>query len=99
MALTDSPFSSVQLRRQPKRFKTLLGISVAQFDAIYARLYADELVQQAQRHRLWDRPRVEKLVAGNAVRLREYLAITLLDIPRNNLDLGQGFAYSSSSLA
>ena len=98
MSLTASPFSSVQLRRRPKRFKTLLGISVAQFDAIYARLYTDELVRQAQRHRLWDRPRVEKLVAGNAVRLREYLAITLLYLRQYNIqeilatsfDLSQG---------
>lgn len=85
MALQDSPFSSVNLRQKPRRFLTLLGVSVEQFDAIFEKLYELELQYQYRRHCLWRRERVEKMVAGNIENLREYLCITLLYIRQYNI--------------
>lgn len=78
MALSDSHFSSVNLRKNPKRFLTMLGVSIEQFDLIFEKLYQFELFNQRRRHPLWREERVEKLVANNAANLREYLCITLL---------------------
>ena len=80
MALQDSPFSSVKLRQKPKRFLTLLGVSVDQFDSIFEKLCDLELQHQLHRHTLWRRERVEKMVESNRSNLREYLCITLLYI-------------------
>lgn len=78
MALSDSRFSSVNLRKTPSRFLILLGVNVEQFDAIYEKLYQLELSRQKGRHCLWREERVERLVASNAGNLKEYLCITLL---------------------
>lgn len=85
MALQDSPFSSIKLRQKPKRFLTLLGVSIEQFDSIFEKLCDLELQYQYRRHRLWRKERIEKMVAGNTANLREYLCITLLYIRQYNI--------------
>ena len=85
MPLQDSLLSSVQLRQKPKRFVTLLGVSVEQFDSIFEKLYELELEFHYSRHRLWRKERVDKMVANNVENLREYLCITLLYLRQYNI--------------
>ena len=63
MALPDSPLSSVHLRKRPKRFHSLLGLHVAEFDALFDKVYKAELARQYKNHGLWTAERVERLVA------------------------------------
>ncbi len=46
MNLTDSPLSSVHLRICPKRFETLLGLCIEEFDALFEKVYDAELLLQ-----------------------------------------------------
>lgn len=98
MALLDSPLSSVQLREHPKRFQTLLGVRLDEFDALFDHIYAVELAQQQARHGLWSPERVERLVHKYRPTLREHLCVTLLylrqyplqDVLAASFDLSQG---------
>lgn len=78
MALLDSPLSSVQLRAPPKRFQTLLGVRLDEFDALFEKIAAAALAQQQARHGLWTPERVARLVHTYRATLREHLCITLL---------------------
>jgi len=101
MPLQDSAFSSVRLRKKPKRFLTLLGVTVEQFDTIFDKLYEHGLSYQKQRHRLWRIERVEKMVARNTDTLQEYLCITLLYIRQYNIQeiLATSFDISQAQIS
>lgn len=101
MSLADSPFASVTLRHKPKRFLTLLGVSVEQFDAIFDKLYEYEFSYQQSRHRLWRKERVEKMVKQNTATLREYLCITLLYLRQYNVQevLATSFGISQAHVS
>lgn len=78
MPLTESPLSSVTLRQTPQRFETLLGVSVAQCDALFDKVSLAERHRQQARHRLWEPARVERLMAQHRAVLREHLCLTFL---------------------
>lgn len=84
MKIQDSPLSSKNLRKRPKRFLTLLGVEPEQFDSIFDKLYEYEIENQKREHRLWKSERVEKLVNNHKEYLREYLTITFLYLRQYN---------------
>ena len=84
MHLSESPFSSVNLRKKPQRFFTLLGLSVEQFDALFIRLKAQELIRQQRRHPLWSQARIGGMVDRYVSELREHLCITLFYLRQYN---------------
>ena len=84
MQLSESPFSSVNLRKRPQRFFTLLGLSVEQFDALFIRFKEQELLRQQRRHPLWSQERVGRMVVRYSSELREHLCITLFYLRQYN---------------
>lgn len=96
-----SPFSSENLRKNPKRFLTLLGLTVEQFDATYEKLCEIELKEQRQAHRLWSEKRVETLVNNRKPLLKIYLSITLLYLRQYNTQetIGTSFGTSQSEVS
>ena len=96
MHLSDSPFSSVNLKKDPNRFLTLLGVNPKQFDEIFEKVYNYELINQKQRHILWREERVKRMVDKYSEILREYLCITLLYLRQYNIQtvIATGFGIS-----
>ncbi len=78
MALSDSPLSSVHLRKHLKRFHKFLGLHVDEFDALFDKIYKTELARQYKNHVLWTAERVERLVVGYKSTLQEHVSLTLL---------------------
>lgn len=78
MALSDSPLSSVHLRKRPKRFHSLLGLHVQEFDHLFDKVYKAERDRQYKNHGLWTIERVERLVSRYEPTLREHLCVAFL---------------------
>lgn len=101
MALPDSPLSSVHLRKRPKRFHSLLGLDVSEFDALFDKIYKAELARQYKNHGLWTAERVEHLVARYESTLREHLCLTMLYLRQYPLQdvLAAGFELSQGHIS
>ena len=99
MALSDSPLSSVHLRKCPKRFHNLLGLHVDEFDALFDKVYKTELARQYKNHGLWTAERVERLVVRYKSTLQEHVCLTLLylrqyplqEVLAASFELSQGY--------
>lgn len=81
----NSPFASENLRKNPKRFMILLGVTPEQFDLIFKKLIDYELKTQSRMLALWSAERIKRLINKNESLLREYLTITLLYIRQYNI--------------
>lgn len=83
--MVDTPFSYANLRKNPRRFFTPLGVTVEQFDAILGKLLRLEVERQKKRLPLRSPKRIEPMVTRYADTLREHLCITLLYLRRYNV--------------
>lgn len=101
MDLAASPFSSTNLRKKPKRFVALLGVSIDQFDAIFEKVYQTELAIQKRHLSLRQPKRVERMVSKQRDNLREYLCITLLYLRQYNIQevLATSFGISQARIS
>lgn len=101
MSLSTSPLSSVHLRQRPKRFHSLLGLHVDEFDALFDKVYKAELARQYKSHGLWTAERVERLVARYESTLREHLCVTFLYLRQYPLQevLAASFARSQGHIS
>lgn len=101
MALMESFFSSVNLRKDPHRFFTLLGVSVEQFDAIFEKLLRLRIEHQKKRLPLRSPERIERMVLRDADILREHLCITLLYLRQYNIQevLATAFGISQGQVS
>ena len=78
MLLSASPLSSQNLRQNPRRFFSLLGVTVEQFDRIYEDLFQLHLQHQIKRNSLQPADRVVRRNERHYERFKEHLCITLL---------------------
>jgi hypothetical protein len=78
MLLSASPLSSQNLRQNPRRFFSLLGVTVEQFDQIFEDLFQLHLQHQIERNSLQLAERVVRRNERHRDRLKEHFCITLL---------------------
>jgi hypothetical protein len=76
--LSQSPLSSASLRQNPERFERIIGVNVADVDAIVSRVSALRLQELLSQQVLWDAERTERLHKRTSADLAEHVCITLL---------------------
>ena len=78
MLLSASSLSSQKLRQNPRRFHSLLGVTVEQFDRIFEDLFQLHLQHQVKKNSLQPAERVLRRNERQYERFKEHLCITLL---------------------